>query len=278
MILQVSGFLFTKRISFFSGKDSGELAPAVKIMSFVRHLMGNTFKVPTTHGSKCRVLMSTNQKHWYLPSFLGNDFSQKMWNVWTIFGLKKSQNNELWISGSKLRYCDSTQCFPRQDEPQRGRKGFQQPTALLLLRVDVWWILFVGMYRPSSHNHGRGKWVPPILVSFQYWWFSTEPWLWEKGYILPPWKLVTQPLGISWNFHFFYRWERRKKTNKPNHSVLAPGFFSGYQGPVWPGHGEVFFWIVRSSSVSPLGRIRRLQRNPCPVAECRWNGDGTGTS
>ena len=36
---------------------------------------------------------------------------------------------------------------------------------------------------PSSHNHGSGKWVPPILVSFHLGWLFTEPWLWEKGYI-----------------------------------------------------------------------------------------------
>ena len=27
---------------------------------------------------------------------------------------------------------------------------------------------------PSSHNHGSGKWVPPILVSFHLGWFSTS--------------------------------------------------------------------------------------------------------
>jgi len=32
---------------------------------------------------------------------------------------------------------------------------------------------------PSSHNHGSGKWVPPILVSFHLGWFLL-PWLWEK--------------------------------------------------------------------------------------------------
>ena len=46
-----------------------------------------------------------------------------------------------------------------------------------------------GWFYPSSHNHGSGKWVLPILVSFMFpfylRWFSTEPWLWKKGYIPP---------------------------------------------------------------------------------------------
>ena len=32
-----------------------------------------------------------------------------------------------------------------------------------------------------SHNHGSGKWVPPILVSFLIWGNFPLPWLWEKG-------------------------------------------------------------------------------------------------
>ena len=39
----------------------------------------------------------------------------------------------------------------------------------------------------SSHNHGSQKWVPPIVVTFQYSHFPL-PWLWEREYISTPWQ------------------------------------------------------------------------------------------
>ena len=39
---------------------------------------------------------------------------------------------------------------------------------------------------PSSHNHGSGKWVPPILVSLHLAWFSTSMIMGERVETHPP--------------------------------------------------------------------------------------------
>ena len=43
---------------------------------------------------------------------------------------------------------------------------------------------------PSSRNHGSGKWVPPIWVSFHLGWFSTEPWSWIRVLCLLFWCCI----------------------------------------------------------------------------------------
>ena len=43
----------------------------------------------------------------------------------------------------------------------------------LFLGIEIRSIFLVDIYS-SSHNHGSGKWVPPILVSFHLVQFSTS--------------------------------------------------------------------------------------------------------
>ena len=68
----------------------------------------------------------------------------------------------------------------------------------------------------SSHNHGSGKWVPPILVSFHLGWFSTSMIMGERVFTINHFMYIlcihsfTIKINCSWICKF-----NRKRVRKP---------------------------------------------------------------
>ena len=154
----------------------------ILIMSFARHLIGKYVNIPTTHGSTCCVLMVENDIPIasmglvYLPTLIPWDSTihgsvnipfvpwRLLWDSRCKRYRARMSHNEasgrIWKKVTQL-----TDVLKRvvgwTTNHLHIKNHNDMPLFLLLLQVDIWWILFWGMY------------------------------------ILPWWKWVTQAFGIE---------------------------------------------------------------------------------
>ena len=140
-------------------------------------------------------------------------------------------------------------CFPKiipgWSPPTALRQTFRQVT-LVASNFSGWnwnvtWGRGLRKSYPSSHNHGSGKWVPPIFVSFHLGWFSTSMILGER---------VTHPdpcwifLG-EWVWRNQFKWilKMRVVTSKHVKTPPSPGLLEHFRGALQFSWGNLLHFF-----------------------------------